>query len=706
MSFIPTTIDELGGQSPQFVLISGDAYVDHQSFGHSIIARFVQSKGFSVGIIAQPQVDSDYTKLGRPSVAFLVTSGVIDSMVNNYTAAKKKRNDDSYSEGGKAGKRPDRALEVYCKALRRLYRDTPIIIGGVEASLRRFVHYDYWSDSVMPSILTSTGADLLVYGAGERPLGEILDLVKGGATIADIKNVRGTAYIGNFANLDKRASGALSGSNDGSHILLDDYFTLKCASNKEKYLKTFLKITSCKGAEVGKRFIQKQSSSVYLVVNAPSLPLSESEMDEIYALPFTKEAHPMYKPRTQNDKAQNDKWQNSKGQSNEWQGSQGHSNEAQSSKGHSKEVIPALEEVKFSITSHRGCFGGCSFCSLAAHQGASIQSRSRRSIVAEAKALSEKPDFKGYIHDIGGPSANYYKYSHKEYLEVLREVRALPKVKKVFVRSGVRFDKIVLDSDSAQAFFTELVKHHISGQLKVAPEHTEDRVLRLMNKPPHRVYLEFAKQFKALNAKLKKQDKSHNDKQYLVPYFISAHPGATLDDAINLALYLKSINYMPLQVQDFYPTPFTLSTAMYYTELAPVGLVESGKQFSGKQSAVSGQSSAGGGQSEQQLSDKHSAGGGSAGGGKQSNKTTTEFVKIFVAKSAGDKAVQRALLQYRKPENKDIIIDALGLAKKLHLAEKLAIKVDKNKQLIYNSNRDKKGKRDKKPKNLKGKPKR
>ncbi len=553
-----------------FIYISGDAYVDHATFGSSLICRLVESYGFTIGIIPQPVSNADYQKLGTPKHAFFVGSGVVDSMVNNYTASKRKRSTDDYSEGGKAGKRPDRALTVYCKKIKKLFPDCFIMIGGIEGSLRRFAHYDYWSDEVMPSILQDTGADLLIYGMGENPIKEITAAINKGIPVKKIKHIRGTSYLIDKETLPKK-----------DVIFLPSLEDVK--RDKKLYCKAFNiqnQNTDGRNANV---LIQKQDDGKYVVQNLPAMPLDQKTMDYNYKLPFERRPHPMY--------------------------TQG---------------VPAIEEVEFSITSSRGCFGGCSFCAINYHQGRAVQNRSKESILQEAKALTENKKFKGYIHDIGGPSANFYnasceiqkkvgvckhkqcigktpcpnlKVDHSEYVDILKEVRKLPKVKKVFIRSGIRFDYLMMDKNPQ--FFDELVKNHVSGQLKIAPEHISNDVLSFMNKPQSSVYFQFAKRFEEKNKRLKMN-------QFLVPYFISSHPGCTLKDAIMLAEYLNSIGYMPKQVQDFYPTPSTKSTCAFYTGLDPDTLKP-----------------------------------------------------MFIPKTFEEKQMQRALLQWRKNENYDLVKKAL-----------------------------------------------
>ena len=622
-----------GFAAADFIVISGDAYVDHPSFGHAVIARLIERESFAVGIIPQPVTDADYQVFGRPVHAFLVTSGVVDSMVNNYTAAKKPREEDVYSEGGIKGKRPDRALMVYCNALKRLYPDVPMIIGGIEASLRRLSHYDYWADKVMPSILADTGADLLVYGMGERPMWELCARARKNIPLGKVRDVAGTAYLTELAEAPDGIRAAVNGAAGDDYIILHSHS--KVSADKTAYAKSFKTASLNVDSPAPKILIEKQDYTRYVVVNPPAAPLTEKEADTAAELLYERAPHPSY------------------------------------TKG-----VPAIEEVEFSIYSHRGCFGSCSFCALSYHQGRAISRRSADSIIAEAKKLTASPRFKGYIHDIGGPSANFYgkvctknekcrprknsggilsdcaegtsaagkgqlsvsgaysdvsdraeschlrdnqapyaqsecsgkcvgfnkcpnlKPDHKEYFGILRRARSLPGVKKVFVRSGVRFDYLLPDDPK---YIKELAEHHVSGQLKIAPEHISDSVLKIMNKPPHKAYEAFEKAFSKASADCGKE-------QYLVPYFISSHPGTTLNDAVELAIYLKKKGYMPLQVQDFYPTPGTRSTVMYYTGLDPETMKE-----------------------------------------------------VYVARDLAEKAMQRALLQYRKPQNRRLVIKALEL---------------------------------------------
>lgn len=584
---------ERGLENLDFILVTGEAYCDHPSFGHAIVSRLIESEGFTIGIISQPQKDEDYMIYGKPNIAFLVSSGVIDSMINNYTVAKKKRKKDVYSPGGKAGLRPDRATIVYSNKLRNLFEDSYIMIGGVEASLRRFAHYDYFKDDVMPSILEDSKADLLMYGMGERPLWDICNLLKRGVPIEKIKDIPGTCYL-----LDEMPE------TSEDTLVLSSFE--KVSEDKIEYAKAFLLQSEEQDDIYGKKIIQKQRNK-YLVQNKPQKILTQKEMDKVYSMPFERNYHPIYE-------------------------SQG--------------GVPAINEVKFSLTSVRGCFGSCNYCAITYHQGRKIQTRSHQNIVEEAKILTKLEDFKGYIHDVGGPTANFrhtacekqkkygvckkklclfpepcknLKVDHSDYLELLKKLRNIDGVKKVFIRSGIRFDYLMLDNDDK--FFRELCKNHISGQLKVAPEHSSDRVLKIMGKPNFNVYKKFAEKYKKINKQLGKE-------QYVVPYFISSHPGCTLKDAIALAEYLRDIHHMPEQVQDFYPTPSTFSTTMYYTGIDP-----------------------------------------------------RTMKSVYVPKTFEEKQMQRALLQYRKKENYEIVKKALIKAGRLDLIgfdEKCLIKPLKN----------------------------
>ena len=532
MPFLPVKRTD---KSMDFILISADAYVDHPSFGHAIISRLVESMGFSIGIIPQPLTDSDYLEFGEPNIGILISGGVVDSMVNNYTVAKKPRSKDEYSEDGKTGMRPDRALTVYSHNARRLFGDKPIVIGGVEASLRRFAHYDYWADKVMPSILIDADADILIYGMGERPITEVLEAVKKGIPLKNIRDINGIAYKSEYNDLSKSIKDKMAGI-----IKFCPPFE-EVVSNKLSYVKAFN--IQNKTSEI----LAQKHGKIYVIVNPMAKPLSIEELDAVYRLPFMRTYHPMYTLG-----------------------------------------VPAIEEVKFSITSHRGCFGGCNYCSINYHQGRIIQKRSKESIIDEVKIFTHMPDFKGNVHDVGGPTANFrnvacdrqaegggycedkacigfepcknLKIDHTEYLDILRSVREIEGVKRVFIRSGIRYDYLMYDR--SDEFLNEIVKYHISGQLKVAPEHCSNTVLQAMNKAPFHLYKEFKERFMKATARAGKE-------QYLVPYFISSHPGATLNDAIKLAQYLKSEGYTPEQVQDFYPTPSTKSTTMYYTGINP-----------------------------------------------------------------------------------------------------------------------------------------
>lgn len=560
-----------------FLLVTGDAYIDHPSFGTAIISRVLEDAGFRVAILSQPDFrdEHDFVEMGRPRYAVLINAGNIDSMVAHYTAAKKRRHDDSYTPGGVGGKRPDRAVTVYSMLARRAFPDTPIYIGGLEASLRRFAHYDYWSDQVMPSVLSSSGADALMYGMSERSVVELAKNLKAGKHGVDaVRDIRGMAYFAHDAS-------------DVPFPMVECPSYEQVCQSKEDYARS-VKIQYDQADHVrGKAIIQAHGKRV-LVQNPPSKPLTTEEMDKVYALPFARTYHPSYE---------------------------------------AVGGVPAIQEVQFSIIHNRGCFGACNFCALAFHQGRYISARSHESVVHEAEQIAQHPDFKGYIHDVGGPTANFrfpschhqekhglcmnkrclfpkacenLEADHRDYLTLLRKLRQVPGVKKVFVRSGLRYDYMMADDNDE--FFLELVKYHISGQLKVAPEHMSDNALYYMGKPSFSVYEKFRERYARINEKLGK-------KQYLVPYLMSSHPGATLDDAIQMACYLNKVGYMPQQVQDFYPTPGTLSTAMYYTGIDP-----------------------------------------------------RTMKPVYVAKTPEEKAMQRALLQWRKPEKRPIIVAALKKA--------------------------------------------
>lgn len=574
--FLPMTKEEMearGIWQPDFVYICGDAYVDHPSFGAAIITRLLESRGYSVGMIAQPdwRKKESIAVFGEPRLGFLVSAGNMDSMVNHYTVAKKHRKQDAYSPGGKMGLRPDRAVTVYSNLIRQTYKHTPIILGGIEASLRRLAHYDYWSDGMKRSVLMDAGADLISYGMGEHSILEIAEALDKGFPVSSITFIPGTVY-----KTKEMPKGEL----------LPSYEQL--CENKKAYADSFRIQYENTDAFSGKVLIEDYGNRGYVVQNPPAKPLSQKEMDEVYALPYARTYHPMY----------------------EKQGK-----------------IPAIEEIKFSITSNRGCFGGCNFCALTFHQGRIVQTRSHASIIEEAKSYVTEKDFKGYIHDVGGPTADFrhpackkqetkgvctnrqclfpkpcknLNTDHKDYLELLRKLRNISGVKKVFIRSGIRFDYV--NADTSSAFLDELAKYHVSGQLRVAPEHVSDEVLYYMGKPEHAVYQQFLKKFEKANARSGK-------KQYVVPYLMSSHPGCTITEAVKLAEYVRDMGFMPEQVQDFYPTPSTMSTCMYYTGIDP----RTGK-------------------------------------------------KVYVPKTFKEKAMQRALLQYKNPENYELVKEALLLA--------------------------------------------
>lgn len=573
--FLPVSAEDmkrLGWEELDFLYITGDAYVDHPSFGHAIISRVLDNAGYKVGIVAQPDWHStaDFVKLGRPRLGVLVTAGNIDSMVNHYTAAKKRRSEDMYSPGRRAGLRPDRATIVYCNRIREAFGDIPILIGGVEASLRRFAHYDYWDDKVRRSILFDSRADLLMYGMGEHQILEVAECLDSDMPIEDVTYIKGTCVISKTDDIF-------------DSIKLPSFE--ECARDKKAYADAFRIEMEEQNPYIGKTLVQEHAGR-FLVQNPPSEPLAREELDEVYEFGYMREPHPMY-----DDEG----------------------------------GIAAIEEVRFSITSSRGCFGGCNFCALAFHQGRIVTSRSCESIIREAKMLTKHPGFKGYIHDVGGPTANFrfpacekqltvgacknrkclfpkpcpnLKADHSEYTALLRDLRRIDGIKKVFIRSGIRFDYLMCDKGRGE-FMRELCEHHISGQLKVAPEHISDNVLKYMGKPENSVYEKFTKEYYAMNERLGK-------KQYLVPYLMSSHPGSCLGDAVNLAVYLKRHSLNPEQVQDFYPTPGTASTCMYYTGIDPM-----------------------------------------------SGKT------VYTAKTAEEKSMQRALLQSGKPENRRKVIAAL-----------------------------------------------
>ncbi len=574
--FLPISKEDMkkrGWEQVDFTYVIGDAYVDHSSFGPAIISRVLESRGFKVGIIAQPdwKNEESINVFGRPRLGFLVSGGNMDPMVNHYTVSKKRRKTDAYTPGGVIGKRPDHATVVYCNLIKKLYKDSPIIIGGIEASLRRLAHYDYWSDSLKRSILLDSQADIISYGMGEHSIVEIAEALDSGLDVKDVTFIDGTVYKTKEIE------------NVYDYEMLPSYEDLK--ADKLNYARSFNIQYMNTDPFTGKRLVEPYDKGIYVVQNPAAKPLTQIEMDDVYALPYMNTYHPVY----------------------EKDGG-----------------VPAISEIKFSITSNRGCFGSCSFCALTFHQGRILQTRSHESIIEEAKAMTEEPDFKGYIHDVGGPTANFrqpacskqmehgacknkqclfpepcknMKIDHKDYINLLRELRKIPKVKKVFVRSGIRFDYAIADKD--HTFIRELCKYHVSGQLRVAPEHVSDNVLKLMGKPGNDVYEKFVKEYEHINEEL-------GLKQYLVPYLMSSHPGSTLKDAIKLAEYVRDIGYMPEQVQDFYPTPSTISTCMYYTGVDP---------------------------------------------------RTME--PVYVARNPHEKAMQRALIQYKEPSNYELVKEAL-----------------------------------------------
>lgn len=570
-----------GWKQVDFVYVTGDAYVDHPSFGHAIISRLLESRGYKIGMIPQPdwKRKESVMEYGEPRLGFLVSAGNMDSMVNHYSVSRKRRKKDAYTPGGVMGKRPDYACTVYGNLIRQVYKNVPIILGGIEASLRRLAHYDYWSDKLKRSILLDSAADIISYGMGERSIIEIAEALDAHIAVQDLTYIDGTVVKVTDAEAvyDK--------------LLLPSFEELR--EDKKRYAKSFYTQYCNTDPFSGKRLVEKYSEHVYVVQNPPSKPLTQMEMDDIYALPYTRTYHPSY------EKAGG---------------------------------IPALSEVKFSLISNRGCFGACNFCALTFHQGRIIQTRSHESLVMEAEKLTEEKDFKGYIHDVGGPTADFrhpscqkqlqtgtcknrqclfptpcknLNASHKDYIQLLKKLRNIPKVKKVFIRSGIRFDYVLAEKD--RTFLKELCEHHISGQLKVAPEHVSDAVLNRMGKPKNSVYQEFCREYEKMNRQIKKE-------QYLVPYLMSSHPGSSLKDAVELAEYCRDLGYMPEQVQDFYPTPSTISTCMYYTGVDP----RTGKN-------------------------------------------------VYVPKSPHEKAMQRALIQYRNPENYELVYEALKKAGRMDL---------------------------------------
>lgn len=570
-----------GWEQVDFVYISGDAYVDHPSFGHAIITRELEAFGYKVGIIAQPDWKDKNSIMiyGEPRLGFLVSAGNMDSMVNHYSVSKKRRSKDSFTPGGVMGKRPDYATIVYSNLIRQVYKKTPIILGGIEASLRRMAHYDYWSDKLKRSVLLDSGADLISYGMGERSIIEIAEALDSGIDVKDITFIDGT--VCRVKSLESVYDA----------VMLPAFEDLK--ADKLNYARSFYTQYCNTDPFTGKRLVEPYGEHMYIVQNPPSKPLSQQEMDETYSYPYMRTYHPSY----------------------EKDGG-----------------VPAISEVKFSLISNRGCFGGCNFCALTFHQGRIIQTRSHESLLEEAEHITQDKDFKGYIHDVGGPTADFrhpscekqlkygvcknrqclfptpcknLKADHKDYVSLLRKLRKIPKVKKVFIRSGIRFDYVLADKDDT--FFKELCKYHVSGQLKVAPEHVSDAVLTCMGKPRNEVYQKFTEKYKKINEQL-------GMKQYLVPYLMSSHPGSTLKEAVELAEYLRDLGYMPEQVQDFYPTPSTISTCMYYTGVDP-----------------------------------------------------RTMKPVYVPKNPHEKAMQRALIQYRNPQNYDIVLEALKKAGRMDL---------------------------------------
>lgn len=575
--FLPICRDDMekrGWSEADFVFVIGDAYVDHPSFGPAIISRLLERYGYKVCIIAQPDWKNDKSidVFGKPRLGFLVCGGNMDSMVNHYSVSKKRRQKDAYSPGGEMGLRPDYATTVYCNLIRRTYKDVPIIIGGIEASLRRMAHYDYWSDKLKHSILVDSSADILSYGMGEHSMIEIAEALDSGINVSDITYVRGTCY----------RTKDISGVSEDA-ILLPDYDSL--TRDRLEYARSFYTQYINTDPYSAKTLVEGYGNRGYVVQNPPAYPLTQMEMDDMYDLPYMNNYHPIYE---------------------------------------SKGGIPAISEIKFSLTSNRGCFGGCSFCALTFHQGRIIQTRSHESLIREAEQMTHDPDFKGYIHDVGGPTANFrhkscakqdrygvctnkqclfpepcrnLKVDHKDYIELLRKLEAIPGVKKVFIRSGIRFDYVM--ADSSDEFLKELCEKHISGQLRVAPEHVSDNVLKMMGKPKNSVYESFIARYQKVNARTGK-------KQFVVPYLMSSHPGSTLKEAVELAEYVRDIGYMPEQVQDFYPTPSTISTCMYYTGVDP-----------------------------------------------------RTMQPVYVPHNPHEKAMQKALMMYRKPENYDLVKEAL-----------------------------------------------
>lgn len=582
--FLPVNkkeMEERGWDRVDFVYVTGDAYVDHPSFGSAIISRLLESRGYRVGMICQPdwKQKESIQVFGEPRLGFLVSAGNMDSMVNHYTVSRKHRQKDAYSPGGEMGHRPDRAVTVYSNLIRQTYKKTPIILGGIEASLRRLAHYDYWDNRVRRSVLMDSGADIISYGMGEHSILEIAEALESGIPVEEITYIAGTVFK------CKELSRVYE------PILLPSFEEI--SENKKLYAESFAVQYKNTDPFTAKPMAESYGTKGYIVQNPSAMPLSQEEMDDVYALPYTRRSHPMYEE---------------------------------------KGGIPALEEIKFSLTSNRGCFGSCSFCALTFHQGRILQTRSHESLIEEAKLMTQDRDFKGYIHDVGGPTADFRQPSckkqltkgvcmnrqclfptpcknldvdHRDYVSLLRKLRQIPKVKKVFIRSGVRFDYVVADKD--KTFLRELVEHHVSGQLRVAPEHVSDQVLKYMGKPSHSVYQQFLREYEDANKKTGKQ-------QFAVPYFMSSHPGCTMKEAVRLAEYVRDLGFTPEQVQDFYPTPSTLSTCMYYTGIHPL---------------------------------------------------TGE--KVYVPRNPREKAIQRALMQYKNPANRELVLEGLKLAGRMDL---------------------------------------
>lgn len=612
VNFLPVSQADLrqrGIEQLDFVFISGDAYVDHPSFAAALLGRWLEKHGYTVGIIPQPDFKNveAFRILGKPRLAFLVSAGAMDSMVSNYTANNKPRSEDAYAHGGVAGHRPDRALITYVSKCREAYKGVPVLIGGIEASLRRTSHYDYWSNKVRKSILLDSKADLMMYGMGEHSIIEIADQLNAGIPVRDIRNVRGTCWWTSkedeIQEFDRYAFGSpVTAGAPGSReiIRLPSYEEISkdTPESKAKFAQSFV-LQEQNTDAINAAILVEQADTRFVVQNPPALPLTTEELDSVHEMPYTRRWHPMYDEPAENGKT----------------------------------GVPALSEVLFSLTSVRGCYGACSFCAITFHQGRVIQARSHDSLVKEATELTKLPDFKGYIHDVGGPTANFRQpackkqlehgvcknrqclgtdpcpnliVDHSDYVELLKKLRAIPKVKKVFIRSGIRFDYLVMDKD--KHFLEDLVRYHISGQLKVAPENSSDKILSLMRKSTHKVYEDFSKEYAEMNKKT-------GMKQYLVPYYIVAHPGAGLNEAIETALYLKKTGFVPDQIQDFYPTPGSLSTCQYYTELDPYSTDKNGN-----------------------------------------------MKRIYVAKGARERRLQRAIIQYKKPENRALVREALEKA--------------------------------------------